>query len=142
MQRLSPGGPPPRDLEIWSWPLPFMVLAVEQPVEDLAQRADVMQVVQDDDERHVYSIVLTGALVSKVGQVLAQFLQRPVEEQVGERTGDHACAQSLPIAGDQRTGKSPLRAVHPPATGGWFAAQGMQRGNRERKAWVLPLGIH
>lgn len=54
-----------------------MVLAVEQPIEDLAQRADVMQVVQDDDEGQVHSVVLTGALVSKVGQVLAQFLQTP-----------------------------------------------------------------
>lgn len=63
-----------------------MVLAVEQSVEDLAQRADVMQVVQDDDERHVRSVVLTGALVGKVGQVLAQFLHSPGEEQEGERT--------------------------------------------------------
>lgn len=57
-----------------------MVLAVEQPIEDLAQGADVMQVVQDDDEGHVRSIVLAGALVSKVGQVLAQFLWRPGKE--------------------------------------------------------------
>lgn len=40
-----------------------------------------MQVVQDDDERHVHSIVLAGTLVSKVGQVLAQFLQRPNEQE-------------------------------------------------------------
>lgn len=56
-----------------------MVLAVEQPVEDLAQGADVMQIVQDDDERHVHGVVLAGALVGEVGQVLAQFLWRPGE---------------------------------------------------------------
>lgn len=54
-----------------------MVLAVEQPVEDLAQGADMMQVVQDDDQRHVHSVVLAGALVGEVGEVLAQFLRRP-----------------------------------------------------------------
>lgn len=67
----GPRGPEP--------PLPSVVLAVEQPVEDLAQGADVMQIVQDDDERHVHGIVLAGALVSEVGQVLAQFLWRPGE---------------------------------------------------------------
>lgn len=67
----GPRGPEP--------PLPPVVLAVEQPVENLAQGADVMQIVQDDDERHVHGIVLAGALVSEVGQVLAQFLWRPGE---------------------------------------------------------------
>ena len=61
----------PRPLEP---PLPFVVLAVEEPVEDLAQGADVMQIVEDDDERHVRGVVLAGTLVGKVGQVLAQFL--------------------------------------------------------------------
>ena len=51
-----------------------MVLAVEEPVEDLAQGADVMQIVEDGDERHVRGVVLAGTLVGKVGQVLAQFL--------------------------------------------------------------------
>lgn len=67
-----------------SCPLPFLVLAVEQPVEDLAQGADVVQVVQDDDEGHVPSAVLTAALVGKVGQVLAQFLGRSGEDSAGE----------------------------------------------------------
>lgn len=66
------GGP-----EFCKWPLPFVVLAVEQPVEDLAQGADMMQVVQDDDKGHVYRVVLAVALVGKVGQILAQFLRRP-----------------------------------------------------------------
>lgn len=44
----------------------------------------MVQVVQDDDERHVRSVVLAGALVGKVGQVLAQFLPGPGEEQEGE----------------------------------------------------------
>lgn len=39
----------------------------------------MMQIVQDDDERHVHSGVLAGALVGQVGQVLAQFLRRPGE---------------------------------------------------------------
>lgn len=56
-----------------------MVLAVEQPVEDLAQGADVMQIVQDDDKRHVHGVVLAGTLVGEVGQVLAQFLWNPGE---------------------------------------------------------------
>ena len=60
-------------------PLPSAVFAVEQPVEDLAQGADVMQIVQDDDERHVHGVVLAGALVGEVGQVLAQLLWRPGE---------------------------------------------------------------
>ena len=59
--------------------LPFVVLAVEQPVEDLAQGADVMQIVQDDDKRHVHGVVLAGTLVGEVGQVLAQFLWNPGE---------------------------------------------------------------
>lgn len=79
-------GHSPGDHGAWLWPLPSVVLAVEQPVEDLAQRADVVQVVQDDDKGHVRSVVLTGALVGKVGQVLAQFLHRPGEGQVGECT--------------------------------------------------------
>lgn len=63
------GGTLSRGCEVPSWPLPFMVLAVEQPIEDLAQRADVVQVVQDDDQGHVHSVVLTVALIGKVGQV-------------------------------------------------------------------------
>lgn len=61
-----------------------MVLAVEQPVEDLAQGTNMMQVVQDDDERHVHCIVLTVALIGKVGQVLAQFLQQPGRQGEGK----------------------------------------------------------
>lgn len=60
----------PGNAEVQKGPLPFVVLAVKQPIEDLAQRADVMQVVQDDDERHVHGVVLTVALIGKVGQVL------------------------------------------------------------------------
>lgn len=56
-----------------------MVLAVEEPVEDLAQGADVMQIVEDDDKRHVRGVVLAGTLVGEVGQVLAQFLWNPRE---------------------------------------------------------------
>ena len=60
-------------------PSPFVVLAVEQPVEDLAQGADVMQIVEDDDKRHVRGVVLAGTLVGEVGQILAQFLWNPGE---------------------------------------------------------------
>lgn len=56
-----------------------MVFAVKQPVEDLAQGAHVVQVVQDDDQRHVHSVVLAVALVGQVGQILAQFLRRQAE---------------------------------------------------------------
>lgn len=75
-----------------------MVLAVEQPIEDLAQRADMMQVVQDDDEGQVHSVVLTGALVSKVGQVLAQFLQTPGKNKWVNVPDDHVYAPSLHFA--------------------------------------------
>lgn len=69
-------------LLIECWSLPFVVLAVEQPVEDLTQGADMMQVVQDDDEWHVPSTIFTGTLVSKVGQVLAQLLKAQEEHRV------------------------------------------------------------
>lgn len=39
----------------------------------------MVQVVQDDDERHIHSVVLAVALVGQVGQILAQFLWRPEE---------------------------------------------------------------
>lgn len=54
--------------------LPFVVLAVQEPIEDLSQGADMVQVVQDDHKRHLHSIVFTIALVGKVGEVLAEFL--------------------------------------------------------------------
>lgn len=44
--------------------LPFMVFAVKQSVEDLSQRAHVVQVVQDDDQWHLHGIVLAVTLVS------------------------------------------------------------------------------
>lgn len=56
-----------------------MVFAVKQPVEDLAQRADVVQVVQDDHQRHIHSVVLAVALVGQVGQILAQLLRGSAE---------------------------------------------------------------
>lgn len=66
-----------------------MVFAVKQPVEDLSQRADVVQVVQDDDERHIHSIVLAVALVGQVGQILAQFLMEASRMSL-EREDPHA----------------------------------------------------
>lgn len=101
-----------------------MVLAVEQPIEDFAQRADMMQVVQDDDERHVHSVVLTGALVGKVGQVLTQFLQRPGEEQ-GENAADKDAHAEPILHPGQRRGKGPSRAVCLPACyRGWAWGSG------------------
>lgn len=56
----------------------MLVVAVEEAVEDLAQGADVVQVVQDDHQgalhpRHA------AALLSQTRQVLTQFLQRERE---------------------------------------------------------------
>ena len=48
----------------------------EEAVEDLAERADVVQVVEDDRVRQLAGAVLT--LVGDVGEVLAQFLARLV----------------------------------------------------------------
>lgn len=141
VQHTSHGGHAPGNHEVWNWSLPFMVLAVEQPIKDLAQRADVMQVVQDDDERHVHSIVLTGALVGQVGQVLTQFLQKPGEEQWANAPDKDARAEPTLHPG-QRRGKGPSRALCPPATGAGPGAQGMWGGPEVRKARVLPSGIH
>lgn len=129
----SCGRPSPRDHELWSWPLPFVVLAVEQPVEDLAQRAGMVQVVQDDDQRRVHGVVLAGALVGKVGQVLAQFLQRPGAERVGDAPQADAPPQSL-TSPRPPWRKDPSYAVPLPATGGQFVSLGMEGGERTRKA--------
>lgn len=77
-----------------------LVRHAQQAVEDLAQGAHVVQVVQDDDARQLGRRVL--ALVSDVGQVLAQLLARLVVHVEG---GDGARRGRGPLAGHQVLGQ-------------------------------------
>lgn len=43
--------------------LPFVVLAVQKSIKDLSQWADVMQIIQNDNERHVHGVIFTVTLV-------------------------------------------------------------------------------
>jgi hypothetical protein len=110
-----------------------MVLAVEQPIEDLAQRADMMEVIQDDDKGHVHSIVLTVALISKVGQVLAQFLWWSGRTSC-ERTPRkmHVLSAFIrPESGKERAlhcAELYDTSEHLPATGNWLSVQGILGG--------------
>ena len=53
---------------------PFVVLAVEETVEDVTEGADVVEVVQDDHSGELCVRLLRVALLSQVGQVLTQIL--------------------------------------------------------------------
>ena len=53
-----------------------MVLAVEEAVEYITERADVVEVVQDDHGGELCICLLRVALFRQMGQVLAQVLER------------------------------------------------------------------
>lgn len=53
---------------------PFVVLAVEESVEYVAEGADMVQVVQDDHSGELCVRLLGVALLCQVGQVLPQVL--------------------------------------------------------------------
>lgn len=107
-----------------------------------------MQVVQDDDEGHVHSVVLAGALVSKVGQVLAQFLGRPAEE-VGECTPVKTHTLRTPtLPGSTQVERPFRRPSGKPVLSAHLlhiiilGAQEMWGAVGVRKAWVLPPRTH
>lgn len=66
---------------------PVAVLVVEQAVEDLPQGAEVVQVVQNEHQRHLLSLdaAAAAALVSQVRQVLTELLDITVYQQQGEQ---------------------------------------------------------
>lgn len=78
------------------WVSPFVVLAVEEAVEDVAEGADVVQVVQDDHSGQLRVRVLRVALLGQRGQVLAQVL-RDSERQLFIRT--HSVWNISPTSG-------------------------------------------
>lgn len=53
---------------------PFVVLAVEEAVEDVAERADVVEVVQDDHGGKLHVCLLGVTLLRQRAQVLPQVL--------------------------------------------------------------------
>lgn len=55
---------------------PFMVLAVEETVEYVTERADMVEVVQDDHSGELCVRLLRVTLFCQVGQVLTQILRR------------------------------------------------------------------
>lgn len=67
-------------------PVPQLLFDAEKSVECLAERSDVVKVVQYDDARQIVGSLL--ALVGDVRQVLAQFLARLVVDiELGYKTG-------------------------------------------------------
>lgn len=55
---------------------PFVVLAVEEAIEYITERADVVKVVQDDHGGEFCVRLLGVTLLCQVGQVLTQILRR------------------------------------------------------------------
>ena len=76
----------------------LLVLDAQEAVEDLGQRADVVQAVEDDDVGQVASALL--ALLGDVGQVLTQLLARLV---VHVERGDGARAHVLARPKERQT---------------------------------------
>lgn len=64
-----------------------MVLAVEEAVEDVAEGADVVEVVKDDHGGELFVRLLRVALLCQAGQVLTQVLEeRASEHEVHENS--------------------------------------------------------
>jgi len=53
---------------------PFVVLAVEEAIEYVAERADMMEVIQNNHSGELYVCVLRVTLLCQGGQVLPQVL--------------------------------------------------------------------
>jgi hypothetical protein len=55
--------------------LPFVVFTIEKTIEDVTQRAHMVKIVQNYDNRELYPIIVCTALFSQVGKILLQFLK-------------------------------------------------------------------
>lgn len=63
----------------------MLVAAVEDAIKDLSQRADVVQVVQNDHQG-AHCPRDAAALLSQTGQILTQLLQGIISERVQPKT--------------------------------------------------------